>query len=128
MNGAPVPTTFNSGGQLTATVSPTEPGDLDLQVLNTSPGPATSTDLIARVNGTPPVPLVSPEDASRFLTQATSGATYADIHHLSTIGYTAWMNEQFNIPPTLHEPVVEQSLVLNNPPCAVGDGKCNAAL
>jgi len=128
MNGAPVPTTFNSGGQLTATVSPTDPGDLDLQVLNPSPGPATSTDLIAQVNGTPPVPLVSPEDASRFLAQATFGATDGDIHHLSKIGYTAWMNEQFNIPATLHEPVVEQSLVLNNPPCAVGDVKCNAAL
>jgi len=128
MNGAPVPTTFNSGGQLTATVSPTDPGDLDLQVLNPSPGPATSTDLIAQVNGTPPVPLVSPEDASRFLAQATFGATDGDIHHLSKIGYTAWMNEQFNIPATLHEPVVEQSLVLNNPLCAVGDVKCNAAL
>jgi uncharacterized protein (DUF1800 family) len=128
MNGATVPTTFNNGGQLTATVSPTDPGDLDLQVLNPSPGPATSTDLIAQVNGTPPVPLVSPEDASRFLAQATFGATDADIHHLSKIGYTAWMNEQFNISPTLHEPVVEQALVVNNPPCAVGDVKCNAAL
>ncbi len=128
MNGAPVPTTFNSGGQLTATVSPTDPGDLDLQVLNPSPGPATSTDLIAQVNGTPPVPLVSSEDASRFLAQATFGATDGDIHHLSKIGYTAWMNEQFNIPATLHEPVVEQSLMLNNPLCAVGDVKCNAAL
>ena len=40
--------------QLTATLSPTEPGNLDLQVLNPSPGPATSADLIALVNGTPP--------------------------------------------------------------------------
>jgi uncharacterized protein (DUF1800 family) len=128
MNGAAVPTTFNSGGQLTATISPTDPGNLDLQVLNPSPGPATSTDLIAQVNGTPPTLLVSPEDASRFLEQATFGATDADIHHLSKIGYTAWMNEQFNTPPTLHEPVVEQALILNNPPCAAGDVKCNAAL
>jgi hypothetical protein len=80
------------------------------------------------VNGTPPTLLVSPEDASRFLEQATFGATDADIHHLSKIGYTAWMNEQFNTPPTLHEPVVEQALILNNPPCAAGDVKCNAAL
>ena len=128
MNGAPVPTTFNSGTQLTATISPTDPGNLDLQVLNPSPGPATSTDLIAQVNGTPPVPLVTPEDASRFLDQATFGATDADIHHLSKIGYTAWLNEQFNTPPTLHEPAVEQALMLNNPPCAAGDVKCNAAL
>jgi hypothetical protein len=74
------------------------------------------------------MPLVTPEDASRFLEQATSGATDGDIHHLSKIGYTAWKNEQFSMPPTLHEPVVEQALVLNNPPCNRGDVKCNAAL
>jgi len=128
MNGAPVPTTFNSGTQLTATISPTDPGNLDLQVLNPSPGPATSTDLIAQVNGTPPTPLVSPEDASRFLAEATFGATDGDIHHLSKIGYAAWFNEQFNTPATLHEPAVEQALILNNAPCAASDLKCNAAL
>jgi uncharacterized protein (DUF1800 family) len=127
-NGAPVPTTFNSGGQLTATINPTEPGNLDLQVLNPSPGPATSTDLIAQVNGTPPTLLVSPEDASRFLAEVTFGATDGDIHHLSMIGYTAWLNEQFNTPATLHEPAVEQALILNNAPCNAGDLKCNTAL
>jgi len=127
VNGAPVPTTFNSGGQLTANISPTDPGNLDLQVLNPNPGPATSTDLIAQVNGTP-VPLVSPEDASRFLAEATFGATDGDIHHLSKIGYTTWMNEQFSAPATLHEPAVEQALILNNAPCAASDLKCNAAL
>ena len=81
VNGAPVPTTFNSGGQLTGSFTPTVPGNLDLQVLNPSPGPATSTDLIAQVNGTPPVPLVTPEDASRFLAEATFGATDGDIHN-----------------------------------------------
>ena len=30
MNGAPVPTTFNSGGQLTANISPADPGNLEL--------------------------------------------------------------------------------------------------
>ena len=127
-NGAPVPTTFNSGTQLTATVNPTEPGNLDLQVLNPSPGPAASTDLIAQVNGTPPTLVVTPEDASRFLAEATFGATDSDIHHLSMIGYAAWLNEQFNTPATLHEPVVEQSLILNNAPCNAGDLKCNTAL
>ena len=38
MNGAVVPTTFNSGGQLTANLTIAEPGTLDLQVLNPSPG------------------------------------------------------------------------------------------
>jgi uncharacterized protein (DUF1800 family) len=128
MNGTPVPTTFNSGGQLTASISPTDPGNLDLQVLNPSPGPATSTDLITQVNGTPPVPLVTPTDASRFLAQATFGATDADIHTVSKTGYTAWLNQQFSTPPTLHEPAVEQALIINNPPCNAGDVKCNAAL
>jgi uncharacterized protein (DUF1800 family) len=129
VNGAAVPTTFNSGTQLTATVSPTQPGNLDLQVLNPSPGPATSADLIATANGTPPVPIVSPEDASRFLDQATFGATDADIHHLSLIGYQSWLNEQFSLPQTTMEPGVEQALVVNaQPPCASGDVKCYGAL
>ncbi|HUV69374.1 MAG TPA: DUF1800 domain-containing protein [Terracidiphilus sp.] len=128
MNGTPVPTTFNSGTQLTATVSPTEPGNLDLQVLNPSPGPVTSADLIALVNGSPPIPIVTPADAARFLEQATFGATDASIHDLSMIGYQAWLNEQFALPPTPHEPDVETAVILNNPPCAAGDVKCNAAL
>jgi uncharacterized protein (DUF1800 family) len=127
-NGAPVPTTFNSGGQLTANLNLTQPGDLDLQVLNPSPGPAVSSDLIAQVQGTPPALLVSPQDASRFLDQATFGATDSDVHHLSLIGYQAWLNEQFNAQQTPIETVVEQALIVNNPPCSASDLKCNAAL
>ena len=127
MNGAVVPTTFNGGTQLTASVSPTEPGNLDLQVLNPSPGPATSADLIGTVNGTPPVPIVSPQDAARFLNQATFGATDADIHHLSLIGYQPWLNEQFAASQTLMTPGVEQALIVNTQPaCSSGDVKCNA--
>jgi uncharacterized protein (DUF1800 family) len=128
VNGSPVTTTFNSGTQLTAAVSPTESGNLDLQVLNPSPGPATSTDLIALVNGTPPTLLVSPEDASRFLEQATFGATDASIHQVSMNGYQAWLNQQFAMPQTLHEPAVEQAVMVNNPPCAATDVTCNSAL
>ena len=82
MNGQPVSTTFNSGTQLTATVNPTQPGTIDLQVLNPSPGPATSADLIADVAGGAPTLQVSPTDAARFLEQATFGATDGDIHNL----------------------------------------------
>ncbi|MGA8109180.1 MAG: DUF1800 family protein, partial [Acidobacteriaceae bacterium] len=128
MNGAPTPTTFNSGGQLTATLTLTEPGNFDLQVMNPDPGPAASADLVASVQGDPPVPVVSPEDASRFLEQATFGATDADIHHLSLIGYQAWLNEQFALAPAPQEPFVEQALMISNPPCAATDVKCNAAL
>ncbi len=128
VNGSPASTTFNSGGQLTANVDITDPGNLDLQVLNPAPGPATSADLIATVNGTPPVPVVSPQDAARFLEQATFGPTDADIRNLSLIGYQAWLNQQFALPATPMEPAVEQSLIVDNPPCASGDVKCNAAL
>jgi len=128
VNGSPTATTFNSGGQLTATVDLTQPGNLDLQVLNPAPGPATSADLIATVNGTPPVPIVNPADAARFLEQATFGATDADVHHLSLIGYQPWLDEQFAMQPHPTEPDVEMSVIINNPPCASGDIKCNASL
>ena len=125
VNGAAAPTTFNSATQLTAKVDQAEPGNLDLQVLNPAPGPAASTDLVALVKGTPPTPIVSEEDAARFLEQATFGATDSDIHHLSMVGYQAWLNEQFNMPQTLHEPDVEQQLILNNPACAPDYVPCN---
>ena len=128
VNGIAVPTTFNSGGQLTASLNVINPGNLDLQVINPNPGPATSTDLIATVNGSTPPLAVSPPDASRFLEQATLGATDSEIHNLSKIGYAAWFNAQFAMPQTLHEPQVENNIVLNNPPCSAGDTKCNAAL
>lgn len=128
VNGAPTSTSFESGTQLTAAVNLTQPGNLDLQVLNPAPGPATSADLIAQVNGTPPVPIVSPPDAARFLEQATFGATDADVHHLGLIGYQAWLNEQFAMQSHLTEPDVETAVIIDNPPCAAGDVKCNAAL
>jgi uncharacterized protein (DUF1800 family) len=128
VNGSPVQTAFNSGTQLTATVDLDEPGNLDLQVLNPAPGPATSADLIAQVLGTPPVPVVSPQDAARFLDQATFGATDADIHNVSMNGFQAWLNEQFALQPTPVEPAVEQALIVNNPPCAATNVTCNAQL
>ena len=128
VNGSGVPTTFDSGTQLTATLNPTQSGDLDVQVLNPNPGPALSSALVATVQGTVPVPPVSPEDASRFLDQASFGATDDSIRHLSLIGYQAWLNEQFGAQQTLMEPQVEQGIIFNNPPCASGDATCNAAL
>jgi uncharacterized protein (DUF1800 family) len=127
-NGVAVPTTFNSGNQLTASLNLVTPGNLDLQVLNPAPGPAASTDLIAQINGPTPALPVSLTDASRFLEQSTFGATDQDIHHLSQEGYAAWFAEQFNAPQPLHAPQVEASILINNPPCAASDVTCNAAL
>ncbi len=128
VNGSPVSTTFNSGTQLTANVDQAQPGNLDLQVLNPNPGPAMSNDLIATVSGTPPVPIVAPNDAARFLTQATFGPTDADIRTLSLEGYQAWLSQQFAMQPTPTEPGVEQALIVNNPPCAAADVTCNSML
>ncbi len=41
-------------------------------------------------------------DAARFLNQATFGATEADIDHVMSVGYNAWLDEQFNKPATSH--------------------------
>ena len=128
-NGAPIPTQFNSGTQLTATVDPTIAGPFDLQVSNPNPGSAVSADVVEQVPGNPPTPLVEPADASRFLMQATFGGSEADINHLSTIGYNAWFAEQLAIPNTLHEPYAERQIILNTQPaCAPGDATCNQTL
>ena len=95
VNGQPVSTTFNSGTQLTATVNPSQPGTIDLQVLNPDPGPAASADLIADVAGGAPTLAVSYNDASRFLQQATFGATDGDVHSVALTGYQPWLDAQF---------------------------------
>ena len=41
---------------------------------------------------------LKPRDASRFLHQATFGATTAEISRVQTIGYGAWLDEQFAMP------------------------------
>jgi uncharacterized protein (DUF1800 family) len=41
-------------------------------------------------------------EASRLLTQATFGPTLAEINRLSDMGTSAWFNEQFAKPQTLH--------------------------
>jgi hypothetical protein len=43
---------------------------------------------------------VDRRDAARFLAQATFGPTDADIAHLSQVGYTAWLNEQYAASPS----------------------------
>jgi uncharacterized protein (DUF1800 family) len=129
VNGVPaLKTQFNGGTQLTATVDTSQPGNLDLQVLNPVPGPAASADLIAQVLGTPPQPVVSATDAARFLEQATFGATDSDIKNVSMNGFPSWLDQQFAMPATPREPDVELQIMVDNPPCAATDVKCNAAL
>jgi hypothetical protein len=48
----------------------------------------------------------NPNAASRFLIQATFGPTPADVALVQSIGYAAWLSNQFSIPSTHHLPVV----------------------
>ncbi|HVT34357.1 MAG TPA: DUF1800 domain-containing protein [Nevskiaceae bacterium] len=57
----------------------------------------------------------TPEAAARFLTQSTFGPTRADIAHVVDIGYGAWLNEQFNLAPSLHGPQLEAPLFSGTP-------------
>ncbi len=48
-----------------------------------------------------PVP-ANQAEASRFLQQSTYGATSAEIQRVVSMGYAAWIEDQFNRPTTLH--------------------------
>ena len=68
-------------------------GSLNLTVAN---GSVTSQPF--PVNVGVPNPLVSSTAARRFLEQAAFGPSPADATHLQTIGFQAWLNEQFAMP------------------------------
>ena len=50
--------------------------------------------------------VVSAQEASRFLGQATFGPKMAEIDALTTSGYDVWLNSQFSKPQSLHLPAV----------------------
>lgn len=52
-------------------------------------------------SGTAAASAVSTADAVRFLNQATFGATSADLAHASALGFSAWIDEQQRMPPTV---------------------------
>ncbi len=45
-----------------------------------------------------PPPTITDAEASRFLGQASMGASRAQIDHVKAIGYAAWLDEQFALP------------------------------
>ncbi len=68
---------------------------------------ATATSIAACGGGssstTPPAPppppvAISEQQASRFLAQASMGATREHIARVQTLGYSAWLDEQFALP------------------------------
>ncbi|CAN5611676.1 hypothetical protein BH20VER1_BH20VER1_09000 [soil metagenome] len=62
---------------------------------------------------TPPPPLPSgpptAQDASRFLDQATFGSTSSASAELQNNGFDAYLNAQFNTPPSYHLPHIDAS-------------------
>lgn len=48
----------------------------------------------------PPPPAISRAEASRFLAQASMGATADEIARVQSIGYAAWLDEQFAMAPS----------------------------
>lgn len=59
-----------------------------------------SLGLSACIEPGPPVDPPTQATASRFLQQATFGSSKADIDHLVSVGWEAWMTEQFTKPIT----------------------------
>ena len=96
-------TQFVSPNQLSATVTipPTPGGLLSFFVKNPDPGAATSGLLI--VPAATQSPKMTYLAAARFLEQATWGPDAASIDHLQTIGFDAWLNEQFGAPVSLYK-------------------------
>ncbi len=54
----------------------------------------------------------SPREAARFLSQATLGADWEEIHRVAAIGPEAWLDEQFSRPTGLHQPEVDERIRL----------------
>jgi len=44
-------------------------------------------------------------EAARFLTQATFGPTDAEVDHVMSVGYSAWIDEQFAKPASTNRPL-----------------------
>ena len=50
---------------------------------------------------------VTPEEAARFLAQATLGANWEEIHYAASIGPEEWLEEQFEAPVGYHQPYLD---------------------
>ena len=82
-----------------ATAAAAAPGAYQPQATPSSPPVADSTGSVV------------PADAARFLSQATLGASWDEIHRVADMGYEAWFDEQFNRPIGYHQPYLDQLAV-----------------
>ena len=58
--------------------------------------------------GAPGFAATTPAEASRFLSQATLGADWEEIHRTAGIGLPAWLDEQFERPVGLQQPDLDR--------------------
>jgi hypothetical protein len=90
--------TFGSAAAASTTATFSTPGPYVLRITVSDGALSTSVDVPVDVN---PPPSSNPAaDEARFLEQATWGPTPTDISHLHAIGMVAWLDEQFQTPPT----------------------------
>jgi len=92
LNGTALAIPAQTATQLTVTGFAGTPGIMNLTVAN---GPMVSLPYTVQVGVANPQ--VSPSAARRFLEQAAFGATPADAAHVQSIGFQAWLNEQFSL-------------------------------
>ena len=73
-----------------------------LMLLSCSGGSSSEPVAVTPPIANPPPPSVSISQtaAAKFLTQSSFGPTTEDITRMSDMGYTAWLDEQFNLPKT----------------------------
>ena len=50
----------------------------------------------------------TPEEAGRFLAQATLGANWEEIHRTAEMGFEGWLAEQYERPLGYQQPMLEQ--------------------
>lgn len=72
-------------------------------------GTSASSDPAATGSAAPAATSNPPAAAARFLTQATFGPTSAEIDRLSTMSYSAWIDEQVAKPQSLHRDYLNQA-------------------
>jgi uncharacterized protein (DUF1800 family) len=115
--GSSVATTFVSSNDLQATI-PVASGTSSVAVIvvNPNPGGTTSTVVTAQI-------LTSLQSAARLLDQATFGPTLNDIQHVQTVGFQAYLNEQFAMPVTLEPDITTPPPTL----CATNTVPCQQA-
>jgi uncharacterized protein (DUF1800 family) len=100
LNGKSLPTTLVNGAlNVTGFAGTSGPGTL--VVVN---GPLSSPAYPVQVGV--PNPLVSASAARRFLEQAAFGPTPSEADHVQSIGFQAWIQEQFNTPQVSNYAVV----------------------